>query len=109
HPHAWAGGADELPPPPAYPRPRLPAHRRQPVVPPPALAGALHPAPGDEALVLEAAQDGGERCDPESQLAARRALDLLADLVAVARPSFEERQHEHFRAALLELAAEHDV
>src|SRR4029079_5087928 len=78
HPHAWAGGADELPPPPAYPRPRLPAHRRQPVVPPPALAGALHPAPGDEALVLEAAQDGVERSDPESQLAARRARARFA-------------------------------
>src|SRR5687767_8632704 len=57
-----------------------------PVKPLAALAGLLHPAPGDEAALLEAVEHRVERGDVELEHAAGPLLDQLADLVAVPGP-----------------------
>src|SRR5689334_9964614 len=101
-------GGDELLPEIALVGQGLTAVRGEAVVTAAVLTRTLDPSAGDQAAVLEAGQDGVERSDPELQAAAGDDLDLFADFVAVARPVFDQGQHEHLGAAFLEFAAEHD-
>src|SRR3954468_15388766 len=83
--------------------------RREPVEASAPLTRFLNPAALDPAAVLEAEQRGVERWEGKRQLPARAGLDQLADLVSVARTSLEQRQDEHFAAALFQLRAEHVI
>src|SRR5258706_4066230 len=78
----------------------------QPVVAAPALARFLDPAADDPAALLEPVQQRIQRGDAEFQHAARSRLDQLAQVVAVARLIFDERQDEELGAPLLELAVQ---
>src|SRR5690349_5788884 len=80
---------------------------RQTVVSAPPLPGFLHPASLDHALRFEAIECRIERGDVERDRSVGSLFDLLADLVAVAFPLFEERQDEQFRATPLQLPLEH--
>src|SRR5687767_9400940 len=80
---------------------------RQPVITALAFAGLLDPAALDPAAILEAEQGRVEGRERELQPAAGSLLDQLADLVSVPRPRFNQRQHEHLRAAFLQFRAEH--
>src|SRR5690349_14576154 len=85
---------------------RLAPAPRELVIAAPALAGALDPAPFDQAAVLEAVQRRIERCDVEGDRPARAGGDQLSDLVAVALPLFQQRQDQQLRAAALQLPFE---
>ena len=74
------------------------------VVAPAPLAGALHPAAFDEALVFEPIQRGIERRDVEADGAVGSFGDQPADLVSVPLALFEQGKDQHFRAAPLQLA-----
>src|SRR4051812_27205612 len=67
-----------------------------------ALACALDPSPLDQPPGLHAIEERVERGGVECEDAVRALLDQLGDLVSVPRPLFEQREHEHFSAALLE-------
>src|SRR5437870_13552234 len=82
------------------------ASRRELVVAAAALARLLDPAPLNPAALLEAVEQRIQRRDAEAEHAARARLDQLAQLVAVARLRFDERQDEQLGAALLQLAVE---
>src|SRR5204863_7845830 len=66
-----------------------------------ALAGALDPAPFDPAAIFEAVERGVERRDVEADRPVRPLGDQLADVIAVPRPLFEQRQDQQFGAAAL--------
>src|SRR3954470_5166655 len=67
------------------------------------LARPLDPAALDPAAILETQEGWVESRERERQLTARPRLDQLADLVAMTRTRFEEGQHDHLDAALLQL------
>src|SRR5687768_9604224 len=71
----------------------------QPVEPAPALVRLLDPLAGDPAALLEAVEQRIERRHLELQPAARALLDQLADLVAVTRACFHQRQDQQLGAA----------
>src|SRR4029453_17494788 len=69
-----------------------------PPFPPPAL---------NPTSFLQPIEERVERRHMKLQLAGRPVLDELADLVAVTRAGFENRQDNQLRRALLQLAGEH--
>src|SRR3982751_6388312 len=85
----------------------LAAFCRQPIKAPAALAGLLDPPSRDPAALLEPIEQRVERGHFELQPPAGSLLDQLADLVAMARASLDERQDQQLGAALLHLAIEH--
>jgi hypothetical protein len=102
-------GEHELGPEAALAGKRFPAGGGEPVVAAAPFAGALDPAAADQAAILEPAEDGVERSDPEGQAAVGATLDALADVVAVPGAVLEQGEDEQLRAAFLQLAAEHAV
>src|SRR5262245_16558676 len=108
-PHHAVDRVHELPPGGALPAEGAPAVGREAVEAAAPRPGALQPAPPDGTPVLETAQHRVERGDPQLQLAARAPLDRLADVVAVPRPGFEQRQDQQLGAPFLQLATEHGV
>src|SRR5688500_7481464 len=82
--------------------------RGDPVEPSAALASLFYPAALDETAVLETVEQGIQRRDVKFQYTPRPLVDQLGDLVAMPRALFDERQHEQFGAALLEIRP-HDV
>src|SRR5262245_46473045 len=109
HSRDAANGQDEFAPRVALRRQDVGADRRQPVIAAPPLPGFLDPATEDPAALLEAIEQGIERGDAEFQDAARSRLDELAEVVAMTRLIFEQRENQELGAALLELAVEHAV
>src|SRR5918994_4128564 len=95
---------EELLPQAAPRRQDVPPFRADPVVPSPALARLLDPAPLDPASALHAVEGRVEGGRVEPQRPLRPRLDELGDLVAVARPLFDQGEDQELRAALLELA-----
>src|SRR5688572_22615943 len=91
----------------ALPREHTAAFRREAIEAALALAGFLDPSPFDPAAVLETEKRGIESRQREGEAAAGAGFDELADLVAMARAGFDERQHQHLGAALLQLRTEH--
>src|ERR1051325_314041 len=83
------------------------ADGRQTVVATAALSGLLDPAAQNPAALLESVEQRVQRRDAELQQAAGSQFDQLAQLVAVARLVFEERQDEELGTALFQLAIEH--
>src|SRR5580765_645329 len=84
----------------------LAAGRRQFVVPPPALAGFLHPAAFDQAIIFESIQRRVERGDLVGERALRLLADEPADLVTVPRAIFDEGEDQKVCRAFLQLLRE---
>src|SRR3954454_24648041 len=76
---------------------------------PVALAGLFDPPPGDQAAVFEPQQGWVECGQRKGQASARSCFDQLADLVAMPRPCFQERQDQHLCAPLLQFRTEHNA
>src|SRR5215213_2587863 len=102
-----ADRGDELAPATALRRQDLFARGGQAVIAPPPLARLLDPAPLDPAALLQAVEQRVERGDVEAQDAPRAPLDQVADVVAVPRLLFDQRENEQLGAPLLQLAVEH--
>src|SRR5262249_40997488 len=73
---------------------------RQPVEPPAPLSSRLYPAARDPAFALQPVQDGIQGGRQKTDGAARSALDLAGDLVAVPVAPFELGEHEKFGATV---------
>src|SRR5262245_26918853 len=71
------------------------------------LSRLFHPLALQPPALLEAIEQGIQGRDVELQLAARLRLNQLADLVAVARARFDDRQDDELRRSLFELAVQH--
>src|SRR5262245_38441717 len=95
-------GADEGVPAGAAFREGAPACRRDAVVAPAALSGALDPAALDQLPPFHPVEQGIERRGVEGQDTVRALLDQLRDFVPVPGPLLQQREDEHFSAALLE-------
>src|SRR5262245_15016044 len=88
---------------------RPPPLGREAVVPSATLTVFLDPPPGDQSAGFEPAEEGIERGDAITELPARALFDEAADLVAMPRAGFEQRQDEQLGVALLQFAAEHSA
>jgi hypothetical protein len=84
----------------------LPAFGGEPVITTPALSCLLHPAAIDQSALLEPIQHRIQRGDLEGDGAIGARLDQLADLVAVTRTLFEEREDQQLRASFLHFPPE---
>src|SRR6476659_11013782 len=73
------------------------------IEPPPPFDRLLRPSSADEAAGFESTQDRVQRSDSEGQTPVRSRFDESADLVAVARPMFEQRQDQQLGAAFFQL------
>src|SRR5579864_1807931 len=80
---------------------------RDSVVSPASLPGLLDPPAFDEATIFEAIERRVERCHVVAQCAARAFTDEAANLVAMSRPVFHERQEEQVGAPFLEFFRYH--
>src|ERR1019366_1083905 len=83
--------------------------RGQPVIAPAALAALLHPSALDPAALFQAIQQRVQRRRVKTERALRSLLDQLADFVAVAGRSLEQREPKQLRAALFPLAVDRFV
>src|SRR5829696_3780611 len=106
-PRNLSNGVDELPPVVALRGEDLPPFGGEPVEAAAALARLLDPLAGDPAALLQAVEEGIQRCHLELQAAAGSLLDQLADLVTVPRTRLDQRQNQQLGAALLQLPIEH--
>src|ERR1017187_7351794 len=68
------------------------------------LARLLHPAAFHQELPLQAIQERVERRHVKLQLVLRLGFDQLGELVSMSGAPFEQRQDDHFGAALLQVA-----
>src|SRR5262245_36535582 len=71
------------------------------------LAGLFNPATGNPPAVFHAIEQRIERRDVKRQHAARPRLDELVELIAVSALVLEEREHEKFCAAFLQVGSKH--
>src|SRR5262245_56272193 len=94
-----AGGVGERAPRAALALEDLRARRRDLVVATPALPRLLDPAPLNPSALLEAIEQRIERGDAKLQHTVRPRFDQLAQVVAVTRLIFEEREDQQLRAA----------
>src|SRR5580700_965928 len=78
----------------------------QAVIPAPPLPGLFHPPSLDPAALLQPVQQRIQRRHMEAQGASGALLNELADLVAMPRAAFYQRQDQQLRTALLQLAVE---
>ena len=78
----------------------------QPVVSPPALAGALDPTAFDQAAIFEAVERRVQRSDVKADGPPRAVRNQLADFVAVPTAFFEQGEDEEFGASALQFAFE---
>src|ERR1019366_2098721 len=83
--------------------------RGQPVIAPAALAALLDPSALDPTALFEAIQQRVKRRRVKTERALRSLFDQLADFVAVAGRSFEQREQEQLGAAFLPLAIDRFV
>src|SRR4029450_7595866 len=89
---------------------QLPASLRcEPVEASPPFSRLLDPPALDPAAVFEPKERRVEGGEGEGQPSARARLDQLADLIAMAGTSLQQRQDEHLAAAFLQFRAEHMV
>jgi hypothetical protein len=95
--------AKELLPDVALAREDAPTFGRDAVLAPAAAGGPLAPPPFDPAAAFQAIQQGIERRHLKADGAVRARLDLLGDLVAVARAFVEQPEDEERGAAALQL------
>src|SRR4030095_16952402 len=95
---------DELVPEAALALQHLAAFRGQAIEAAAALSALLDPAALDPPSSLESVQHGIERRDLKADRTVGARLDLLADLVAVARSPLKQREDHQLGAALLDLA-----
>ena len=86
---------------------RAAARGRQPVTAAAAFTGLFQPAPGDKAPVFQAEQNRVQRADTETDLALGALLDQLADVVSMARPPFQQSEHQQLRTTLAQVTIEH--
>src|SRR5262245_48923428 len=77
------------------------------VIAAPLFAFAFDPRALDQTAILPQAQNGVQSRDPNLQRPLRARFDQFANLVAMARPLFNESQNQEFRASFFELAAKH--
>src|SRR6185503_20085610 len=77
------------------------------VIAAPPLPGLLHPASLDEAALLEAIEQRIQRSDVEGEHPAGPRVDQLAQVVAVPRLMFDEREDEQFGAPFLHFPLYH--
>src|SRR5688500_12625584 len=106
HPGDEVDGGDELAPSVALRGEDFAARGRQAVVAPAAPSGLLDPAAQNPAAAFEAVEQRVERGDVEAEHAARALLDEAADVVAVPRLVFDQREDEQLGAPLLQLPRE---
>src|SRR6476469_10067603 len=107
HPRHARDGAGKRPPRVALRVQNLATVGGEPVVPPPALAGFLHPASLNPAPGLEPVQLRIEGGDLELNAPFGPDLDQPGYVVAMARLLPYEREDEQFRASLLQFPVEH--
>jgi hypothetical protein len=88
----------------ALSRKHFPAGSGESVITPAPLAGFFDPATADPSAAFQAIQEGIERTDIEMEDTARPQLDQLADLIAMARSIFEERQDKELSAPFFQFA-----
>src|SRR5215469_1222267 len=93
-PAASLGGQDFLP------------WRGKAVVAAPPLSCLFHPSALNPAALLQAIEQRVERGHVKAQRASRAPFNQFTDLVAVPRPSLQQRENQELGAALLQLPVE---